>query len=339
MSQLKRNLFAAAALSLLLAIAALSPVGGVSLPANADEMSDLQAQVEQSAADYNEAVSRTNELDQQIQDTNSRIADLEAKLPEQRAEAGQIIKNEYVYQTNTSSFLSIILSADSFDDVITTLDYYARIDSHNKQVIDSTVSAKQDLENMQAQLSSDKAEAESEQQKAAVALQAAESSRQLAMQRAAEQAAAEVSSQQQEQQAQAAAPASNNSGQSESISSSVSSDSVDWGTGKSSFVSQWAPRINSYLSGSPLAGYGEQFASAAWDYGVDPRWSPAISMVESSKGAHCFRPHNAWGWGSSGWGSWEEAINAHVAGLARSYGSTLTYAAAQKYCPPNASHW
>ena len=88
-----------------------------------------------------------------------------------------------------------------------------------------------------------------------------------------------------------------------------------------------------------LAGYGKNFAAAAWDYGVDPRWSPAISNVESSKGLHCFRSHNAWGWGSSGWSSWEEAIDAHVSGLARGYGSTLTYAAACKYCPPNSRNW
>ena len=81
------------------------------------------------------------------------------------------------------------------------------------------------------------------------------------------------------------------------------------------------------------------FATAAWEYGVDPRWSPAISNTESSKGANCFRDHNAWGWGQSSWGSWEEAINAHVAGLASNYGYSITYAFAAKYCPPNTDHW
>ena len=37
---------------------------------------------------------------------------------------------------------------------------------------------------------------------------------------------------------------------------------------------------------------------------VDPRFSPAISAVESSKGLYCFRSHNAWGWGSSSWNTW-----------------------------------
>ena len=101
----------------------------------------------------------------------------------------------------------------------------------------------------------------------------------------------------------------------------------------------WGARIDAYLAGSPLGGYGATFAAAAWDYGVDPSWSPAISNTESSKGLYCFYPHNAWGWGAISWGSWEEAIYAHVAGLARGYGYTITIEAAQKYCPPNWQHW
>lgn len=114
---------------------------------------------------------------------------------------------------------------------------------------------------------------------------------------------------------------------------------VDWSCGKDAFVSEWTNRINEYLAGSPLAGQGETFATAAWNNGVDPRWSPAISNTESTKGANCFLPHNAWGWGSTGWGSWEEAINAHVAGLAKGYGYTISYSNAQKYCPPNYDNW
>ena len=81
------------------------------------------------------------------------------------------------------------------------------------------------------------------------------------------------------------------------------------------------------------------FAAAAWENGVDPRWSPAISNTESSKGANCFLPYNAWGWGASSFSSWEDAINAHVAGLASGYGYTISVWAAQKYCPPNYSNW
>lgn len=114
---------------------------------------------------------------------------------------------------------------------------------------------------------------------------------------------------------------------------------VDFTVGKEAFISEWTARIDAYLAGSPLAGQGATFAEAAWNNGVDPRWSPAISNTESSKGAHCFLPYNAWGWGDKGWSNWEEAINAHVAGLASGYGYSITYANAAKYCPPNTDHW
>ncbi len=115
---------------------------------------------------------------------------------------------------------------------------------------------------------------------------------------------------------------------------------VDFSCGKEAFVDEWGARINAYLAGSPLAGYGDVFAEAAWNYGVDPRWSPAISNTESSKGLYCYRKYNAWGWMSGeSWSSWEEAINAHVAGLASGYGFTISLAAAQKYCPPNYENW
>lgn len=106
-----------------------------------------------------------------------------------------------------------------------------------------------------------------------------------------------------------------------------------------SFVAEWAPRIDAYLSGSPMAGQGSTFAKAAFAYGVDPRFSPAISYTESSKGAVCFNSHNAWGWGSASWDSWEEAIDAHVSGLASGYGYTISEEGAKKYCPPNWEHW
>jgi hypothetical protein len=107
----------------------------------------------------------------------------------------------------------------------------------------------------------------------------------------------------------------------------------------SSEVSDWAARIDAYLAGSPLGGHGRTFAEAAWDYNVDPRWSPAISCIESSKGAICFRPYNAWGWGSSSWGDWDSAIRSHVAGLSAGYGYTISPSAAQKYCPPTWQDW
>lgn len=114
---------------------------------------------------------------------------------------------------------------------------------------------------------------------------------------------------------------------------------VDFSIGKEAFMAEWTTRIDNYLAGSPLAGYGAVFAEAAWENGVDPRFSPAISNTESSKGRNCFKYHNAWGWGQSSWGTWEEAINAHVAGLSAGYGHTISVNNARKYCPPTYLDW
>ena len=119
----------------------------------------------------------------------------------------------------------------------------------------------------------------------------------------------------------------------------TSLSSVDWSVGEEAFVAEWTERINDYLAGSPLAGYGATFAQAAWDYGVDPRFSPAIANTESSKGTDCFLPYNAWGGGEYSFSNWVEAIYAHVEGLSEGYGYTLSYSGAQKYCPPNYDTW
>ncbi|MCD8315961.1 MAG: CMP-2-keto-3-deoxyoctulosonic acid synthetase, partial [Eggerthellaceae bacterium] len=85
---------------------------------------------------------------------------------------------------------------------------------------------------------------------------------------------------------------------------------VDFSIGHDAFVEEWSTRINAYLEGYPLEGLGSVFAEAAWEYGVDPRWSGAISNTESSRGLICFNPHNAWGWGDSMWSTWIDAIYA-----------------------------
>lgn len=108
---------------------------------------------------------------------------------------------------------------------------------------------------------------------------------------------------------------------------------------RNAFVSTWAARIDAFNAGYPLEGYGATFAEAAYDYGIDPRFSPAIARVESGSGANCTYACNAWGWGSSSWGDWGTAIYAHVAGLAANYGTTLSYGIAQTYNEENPDEW
>ena len=114
---------------------------------------------------------------------------------------------------------------------------------------------------------------------------------------------------------------------------------VDWSVGKKAFLAEWTARIDAYLEGSPLAGYGSVFAEAAWETGIDPFFFTATSTTESGRGLVCFRPCNAWGWGNTGWSDWDTAIREHVAGLASGYGYSITPGAAQSYCPPTWDSW
>lgn len=84
-------------------------------------------------------------------------------------------------------------------------------------------------------------------------------------------------------------------------------------------VAEWSGRIDAYLAGTPLSGYGATFAQVAMDYGIDPRLAPAIAMVESGAGSACFNSHNAWGYGNYGWSDWDSAINGYVSGLYAGY--------------------
>lgn len=142
-------------------------------------------------------------------------------------------------------------------------------------------------------------------------------------QRKADEAAAQAREQ---AAAQAAAAAASEAAASGPVATSDTSNMVD--------------RLNDYLAGSELDGYGQTFYDAACEYGVDPRLVAAISTVESGKGAHCFRAHNAWGWGGRNFSSWEEGIYAVTAGLHSGYGAgSLSYNMAQRYCPPNYDYW
>ena len=325
------------------------------------EPDELQLQIQQTATAYDEATARVAQLEQQIADNESRIAQLETDLPEQQKRGAGAMRALYKLQQESHGLVNIILEADSLNDFLALFEYIDHIQQRNVSEIESLQSMKTELDTAQAQLAEAKDTAVAEQANAQSALAAAQNAREEAQRKAEEQArqeaaalAAEQAEAEQRKQAeeQAAADAKAqepspsegepDSNQVETPQTPETPDppasDVDWSSDKAAFVAEWTGRIDAYLAGSPLSGQGATFAEAAWNYGVDPRWSPAISNTESSKGASCFYPYNAWGWGNISWGSWEEAIDAHVRGLANGYGYTISVAAAQKYAQ-SWEHW
>ena len=345
-----------------LALACTLAVGmGAARPAVTlgETLDDLEAKVEQTNDELTAANDKVTQIQQQVDDNQQRIAEIEAQLPDARAAAAQSIRAQYKMQQGSQGLVELVLSSENFFDFLSTIQFLDSVTSYNTDQIQSLVDLTTELTNTRTDLNSQLSQAETERQNAQDALDSAVAARtalqqEMAAEQARQEAEAEAALQEAEQNegqtfqtesgntATVQVPESSNSSSSDSGNSSnsnSSSENVNWQSDKDGFVAKWSTRIDAYLAGSPLAGYGSAFAAAAWDYGVDPRLSPAISAVESSKGLYCAYSHNAWGWGSVSWGSWETAIYAHTAGLASGYGGYLTYSMAQKYCPPNASAW
>ena len=102
-------------------------------------------------------------------------------------------------------------------------------------------------------------------------------------------------------------------------------------------------KIRKYLDqrNSPLADYAREFVAAADEYGIDYRIVASISIIESEGGKHTFKPYNAWGWGKSGFSSWEEGIWTVSKGISKYYanGATTPKAISYSYCPPSSQSW
>ena len=313
-----------------------------------------------------------------IDANEERIDQIEGQLPDAREKAADSMRVLYKMQQGSGGLVELLLSADDFYDLLTTVQYLDVIQSHSNDAVTDLVTLSRELEQTRDSLEVQMGQAEQERKAASDALTSAQEARsrlqaQIAAQAAAEEAErkAAIEEAKKAQESAGKGQSSNSSDSDDSSDSGSSSNSSDGGSSeeppsfstgsgnqaevevpdnvdpgpietpseKDAYVAEWGARIDAYLAGSPLAGQGKTFAEAAWTYGCDPRFSPAIAMVESGLGAACFRPHNAWGWGNASWSSWEEAIWDHVAGLASIYGGQLTYEGAQMYCPPNADKW
>jgi peptidoglycan DL-endopeptidase CwlO len=335
----------AAALAVALTVTpALSPTAFAVSSETEAELTDAQEQVDSATTAYNESVQKLDELQQTIDTNTAEIEQIESELPELQEKARSAMRKMYKQSKSSNDAMSFFLQSRSLDDIITTVTYMNTIQSTNLESVEALNSKQAELEEKKAELQQAQADLETEKQNAADALEEAKSARSAAQAKAEAEAAAELAAMAEDTSAAEGDGAdgdntsntANESGQ--TVTTQVSA-SVNWNSERDTFVSQWASRIDAYLSGTPLSGYGRVFAEAAYDSGVDPRWSPAISMIESSGGRYCFRSYNAWGWMGRTFSSWDEAIRAHVSFLARNYGATLTPAAAKMYCPPTWQDW
>lgn len=94
-------------------------------------------------------------------------------------------------------------------------------------------------------------------------------------------------------------------------------------------------------NGSPLAEYADVFIRSADEYGLDWRFLPAITGVESTFGKKIpYESYNSYGWanGEFRFGSWEESIEIVVKTLREKYvdrGAVTIEEIAIRYAPPS----
>lgn len=275
-----------------------------------------QFEIEALEAAYEAAQERLDEANIRVAENQKKIDAIMEKLPAQQARTDEAIKEMYIIENDRMYYYDMMLQAESLDNLLKELEYFDRVSNNNLAELNKLKDMKAELDEARKALDAAQAEADEQAQIAHSSLAALQDER----------------------------AAKQSGGQANAIAQGGSSaviDGADWYMTEDEFVAEWAPRIDAYLAGSPMEGTGETFALMSFRYCVDPRWSPAIANTESGKGQKCIRPYNAWGWGAadsnpyklaSEWGSWEEAIEAHISGLANGYGYTISKSAAKSYC-------
>ena len=328
---------------------------------------------------YDEAQQNLRAAEALIAKLQAQIDELEAVLPAQEERSNAAIKQRYIMQSNPLSMAEPLLSAESLGDFFRHFDYLQIVSKSNLEEFNKTVAMKNELDMAkQEQIivrdttkqKADEAEEElkaEQRERAEKAAKGQATSTQQARSiggkksKSTEEADDEDEDADEEDEDDEADDEDDEDADEEDEDDEEKPDSdeatqdtealidgADWYAPRDEFIEEWAERLDAYLKGTPLEGQGVNFAASAWKYCIDPRWSAAISNTESSKGAFCIRPHNAWGWGAadsdpyglaSEWASWEEAIDAHAAGLAKGYGYTISMRGAQSYCPPTWQSW
>lgn len=291
------------------AAVAVAGMGGVVVPsvAYAATEDELVAQLAEQQERLDQASAEAERIEAEIQQSEDRIAEITRDLPNRRLAAADIMRTLYKEMSTHNLQLEIILNADDIDAVMSQLSALEDVQTTSFGQINS-------LTNEVASNAS--ANVERKEQL-------------LAAEQVIEEASAAVADTEARlERVRNAPPALDGC------------EPIDWSLSDDEIVAEWAPRIDAYLAGHGLAGHGEDFVRAGIMYGVDPRFSVAISNTESTRGDFCFKPFNAWGYMGHSWSNWTDAIYDHTQYLSSSlYHGRLDAHTAQTYCPPTWQSW
>ena len=349
----------------------ITGVAGVGLTANEQDAEkklpaalEGKTDIEKLTIAHDNAAKGLRDAEDRVAEIQVQITELEKVLPAQQARSDAAIRQRYIMQSNPLAIAEPLLSSQSMDEFIRQIDYLQIISKSNLREFNKTRDMKNSLDDAKNEQDRIREEAAAKAEDALEALKEEQDARAKKQEEGQEKAIRQTATGSEKKSAANDDDNSNgNANDSDDKGSSKKTDAeatkttqetndlidgADWHAHRDDFIAEWSRRLDDYLEGTPLEGQGVNFAASAWKYCIDPRWSAAISNTESSKGQFCIRPHNAWGWGAADsdpynlaaeWGSWEEAIDAHAAGLAKGYGYTISLRGAQSYCPPSWQSW
>lgn len=194
--------------------------------ARATSLSELQSRIDQSNEAYNTAVAHANELQDQIDANEARLAQIEEELPAKKDAAAKSLRVSYKMQAGSGDLIQLLLSSEDFNEVISTLQYLEKITSHNNAAVEDLAQATDELEQVQSALASQKAQVDSEVQSALASLNEANDARDQYEAQMAAQQAAQVRQAAAQQQAPAQQQAAEQQGASGSDSANKSDSSA-----------------------------------------------------------------------------------------------------------------
>lgn len=145
----------------------------VCTPAHADTMEELQAKAEEALASYRNAEAEVAEIQTeitniqtQIDENQARVDEINEQLPAQRETTETSMRALYKMQQSTPGLVSLLLSADSFSDFITTYQYINSIQRANIETIEELNRMEEELKATQQELEVAKAETVAKQEEA-----------------------------------------------------------------------------------------------------------------------------------------------------------------------------
>ncbi len=154
-------------------------------------LESLELAAIQAADSYQAATEKVAQIQDQIEDNAARKAQLEAELPAQRERAAAAIKAHYILQQDQANLVSMLLSAEDFNQFLSQAQYLTAITTSKLNEMVQLTQMERKLDQTSQALESAKAAADTQASEAQSAYERAEATKQAAVRAATANAAAQ----------------------------------------------------------------------------------------------------------------------------------------------------